>query len=177
MATLVGIKSKIQFLARLNPKIWDVIPKRPFPFSNAHMELMVADAVKNASALVADKKIGKELRAFSRSMAESAGTSIVASWEPGDDICPPWPWPWPGPWPWLGDAEGPHPDPWKPVAAAEQIELAHALTQLAGLTSSKEFNGQLKSFATQIAGSAVNSLVADFERCGTVPRRPFPRPR
>lgn len=28
----------------------------------------------------------------------------TASWEPGDDICPPWPWWWRGPRPpWLDD--------------------------------------------------------------------------
>jgi hypothetical protein len=175
MATLVGIKSKIHFLARLNPKIWDVIPKQPFPFSNAHIDLMVADVVKNAATLVEDKKLAKELAALSKEMARGAGNAVVASWEPGDDICPPWPFPWPGPW-WR-QVEGPHPDPWKAVTGAEQIELAHALTQLAGLTTSKEFNTQLKAVATGMARGVASSLADEFERCGTVPRRPFPRPR
>jgi hypothetical protein len=72
---------------------------------------------------------------------------------------------------------GPRPEPWKSVSAAEQIELAHTLTQLAGLTTSKEFNTLFKALATDIAGSAAGRLSDEFERCGTVPRKPIPRPR
>jgi len=136
---------------------------------------MVADAVKNASTLVADKKIGKRLLALSKQMAEQSGNAVVASWEPGDEICPPWPWPWPGPR-WTDFAD-PEPVPWKAIGAADQIDIAYTLTKLSGLTTSKEFNVSLKSMATQIARAAASTLIDEFERCGTVPRKPFPRPR
>lgn len=172
--TLTGIRSKAEFIAYLNPKAWELVdPHGPFVFSNAHVELMVADVVKNASALVADKKMSRELLALSKEMAQTAGNAVVMSWEPGDEICPPWPWP--GPRPRL--RAGPDPVPWKPVAAAEQIELAHILTHLSGLTTSKEFNVALKAVATQIAVGAAGALAAEFEKCGTVPRKPFPKPR
>lgn len=176
MATFKGIRSKAEFIGYLNPKAWDaVIPKTPFVFSNAHVDLMVADAVKNASTLVADKKIGKQLLALSKQMAEQSGNAVVASWEPGDDICPPWPWPWPGPrW---NEIFGPQPDPWKAITAADQIDIAYTLTKLSGLTTSKDFNTALKSMATQVARGAASALVEEFEKCGTVPRKPFPRPR
>ena len=175
--TLTGIRSKAESIAHLNPKAWELVePHGQFVFSNAHVDLMVADVVKNASTLVADKKISRDLRALSKEMAQTAGNAVVASWEPGDDICPPWPWPWPGPRPWFEVVE-PEPSPWKPIATAEQIELAHILTRLSGLTTSKEFNVALKAAATQIARGAVSSLADDFEKCGTVPRKPFPKPR
>lgn len=175
MANLSHVRSKIEFLATLNPKIWDVIPKAPFAFSNAHMELMVADAVKSVGAAITNKALSKEILEFSKVMAKQAGASVVASWEPGDEICPPWPWPWPGPrpWPWFRGVD-PEPHPWKPVLAAEQIELAHDLTMLAGLTTSKEYNGALKGLASKLAGVAANTMLEEFERCGTVPRKPFP---
>jgi hypothetical protein len=174
--TLTGIRSKAEFIAHLNPRAWEMVhPHGPFAFSNAHVDLMVADVVKNVSAVVADKTIGREIRALSKEMAQSAGSAIAASWEDGD-ICPPWPWPWPGPRPWFDLAE-PEPIPWAPIVSAEQIELAHILAHLSGLTTSKDYNAALKSAATQIARGAVTTLADDFEKCGTVPRRPFPRPR
>ena len=139
---------------------------------------MVADVVKTISAVVKDQKLGKKVHELSLEMAKQATGGIVATWEPGDDICPPWPWPWPGPNPWarFNEINEPEPTPWKPVGAAEQIELAHILTNLAGLTTSKEFNRSLKAIGTDIARGVANSLVDDFERCGTVPRKPFPKP-
>jgi hypothetical protein len=178
MANLTHVKSKIEFIATLNPKAWDVIPKAPFPFSNAHVELMVADAAKSVAAAIADKALSKEVLDLSKGMAKLAGASLVDAWEPGDDICPPWPWPWPGPrpWPWFQVVD-PEPHPWKVVIAAEQIELAHSLTKLSGLTISKEYNVALKGLATKLAGVAAKTMMDEFERCGTVPRKPFPRRR
>jgi hypothetical protein len=178
VANLSHIRSKIEFLATLNPKIWDVIPKAPFRFSNAYVELMVADAARSVAGAIANKALAKEVMELSKGMAQQAGAAMTASWEPGDDICPPWPWPWPGPrpWPWLTVAE-PEPHPWKVVLAAEQIELAHDLTMLAGLTTSKEYNAALKGLATKVAGAAAATLVAEFERCATVPRKAFPARR
>lgn len=177
MSRFAKIRSKADLIGRLNPKAWDaLIPKQGFPFKDATIELFVADALKEASGFIADKKLAKETFELSRKMAESASASLVASWEPGDDLCPPWRWPWPGPWPgpWWTDVVGPQPEPWKVVGLAEQIEIAHLLTQFSGLTISKDFNLALKGIATNIARGAVAKLVDDFERCGTVPRPPIP---
>ena len=49
MAYLTNIHSKLDLIARLNPKAWDVNPPQfrvQFPFSDPHVELMVADVVK-----------------------------------------------------------------------------------------------------------------------------------
>jgi hypothetical protein len=62
------------------------------------------------------------------------------------------------------------------VDSATQIELAQVLNHLSGLTANPESNAALKVLATGIARGAASQLADDFERCGTKPRVPFPRP-
>jgi hypothetical protein len=177
MANLSRIRSKAELIGTLNPKAWDAVkPKVPFVFSNAHVELLVADVVRSVAAEIADKAIAQDVLALSQAMAKSAFAAMVAAWEPGDEVCPPWPWPspWPGPWPWV-DRGSSDPAAWKPVAPAEQIEVAHILTQLAGLTTSREFNAALKAAAARLAERNAPALAAAFKRCPTAPRRPFRR--
>ena len=156
------IKSKLDLIAHLNPKAWDVNPPQQFVFSKAHIELMVADTVKTAASGISNKALAKRTAELSKRMAGSATGSMVASWEPGDDICPPWPWPWPGPRPYV--SFGPHPDPWKEVPAAVQVEIAHSLSKLAALTSSKEYGKELRSLAGEVAAGAAGAMAADFAR-------------
>jgi len=186
MANLSLVRSKRDLIVALIPEAADAVnPHGPRGVTNTFIDLLIADVAKEISAGLTDRALQKKTLEFSRKMASQATGSMVASWEPGDDICPPWPFPWP-----IGRNDSqfnqltkfiywfdPHPEPWKSVSAAEQIELAHTLTQLAGLTTRKEFNTQLKALATDIAGAATGRLVDEFERCGTVPRRPIPRPR
>jgi hypothetical protein len=183
------IHSKAVFIATLNPKAWEVVgggPGGKFAFSDAHIELLVADVVKSVGATLSDRKLGKKVYDLSRKMATQASQALVSSWEPGDELCPPWRWPWPGPWPLkdlLNDPEpepwkqlGPTPNPWMEISSAEKVGLAYVLTQLSGLTTSKEFNQALKGVAMEIATDAAKTMADDFERCGTVPRKPFPKP-
>jgi len=179
------IRSKADFIGMLNPKAWDAVHLHtPFVFSNAFVELLVADVVKDIAPALADEKLGKKSLDLSKRMVTEANRLITESWEPGDEICPPWPWPWRWPYPWpqwgpLPDPwkEGPRPEPWKSIRSAEQIELAYVLTRLSGLTMSKEFNANLKSLASEVVRGVAGKLAADFEDCGTVPRKPFPKPK
>jgi hypothetical protein len=165
------IRSKLDLIASLNPKAWDVNPPQFFPFSNAHVELMVADTVKTAAAAISNKSLAKRAADLSKQMASAATQAMVASWEPGDDLCPPWPWPWPGPRPhW---ADGPSPEPWKEIDAAVQVEIAHSLVKLATLTTSKEFNKELKDLGSALAADAAGSLAAGFARTANAPRKAF----
>lgn len=186
---LSTIHSKAVFIATLNPKAWEVVGGGPggFRFSEAHIELLVADVVRSIGASLSGAT-GKKVLELSRRMAMQATQAMAVSWEPGDELCPPWRWPWPGPWPLRDLVNDPDPlaysdvpvttltAPWKAIGSADRIGLAHVLTQLAGLTTSKDFNQLLKTLATEIVRETAKSLVEDFERCGTVPRRPFPRP-
>jgi len=189
---LSSIQSKAEFIATLNPKAWEIVggPPVAFGFTDAHVDLLVADVVKSIGAKLSDRKLGKKVADLSHKMGTQATHALMASWEDGD-LCPPWRWPWPGPhpWqmsdllrsphpePWQGIGLSPQPEPWEEITSAEQIGLAYVLTQLSGLTTSKEFNRSLKTFATAIASSVAKALADDFERCGTVPRPPFPGPR
>ncbi|MEP7153295.1 MAG: hypothetical protein ABI856_16455 [Nitrospira sp.] len=174
MADLSHIRSKADFIGTLNPRAWDAVkPHIHFVFSNAHVELMVADVTKSVASSITDKELSREVMDISKAMAKQASGSIVASWEPGDELCPPWPWPFPHPSSGI-EKFGPQPEPWQPVLAAEQVELAHILTRLSGQTTSKEFNVALKGAATKLARIAVPTMLDEFERCGTVPRKPFP---
>lgn len=189
MANLSHIRSKQDLIIALIPQAADAVnPHGPPGVTNAFVDLLIADVVKAISAGVASRELQRKTLAVSKQMASQAVGSMTASWEPGDDLCPPWRIFWPGPRPGRFDPHpnpwkyfalevfGPHPEPWKPVGSAVQIELAHTLTQLAGLTTNKQFNVQLKGLATEIARGAASRLVEDFERCGTVPRKPLPRP-
>jgi hypothetical protein len=187
---LSTIHSKAVFIATLNPKAWEVVGGGPagLRFSEAHIELLVADVVRTISATLPGSFAKKTLE-LSRRMALQATQAMTVSWEPGDELCPPWRWPWPGPGPIRDLLNDPDPlvyadvpltalsAPWKAIDSADRIGLANVLTQLSGLTTSKEFNQALKSLATEIARDAAKTLVDDFERCGTVPRKPFPHPR
>jgi hypothetical protein len=127
-------------------------------------ELALADSVKQLSKVVADKKLSVKVLELSKKMAKEASGGMINGWEDGDDICPPW---WPFPFP---PVPGPGPFPWKEIVSAEQVQIANILTQISGLTTSKEFNLALKSVATELVRGVVNKLADDFERCGTVPR-------
>lgn len=178
MSKLSTIRSKADFIGMLNPKAWDAVhPHSPFVFSDAFVELMVADVLKEVSTAIADRALGKKALQLSQQRAAQATSSMASIWEPGDEICPPWPWPWPGPRSSWELSTGPTPYPWKPIASAEQIELAHLLTRLSGLTTSKEFNADLKSLATELVRGVAGKLADDFEQCGTVPRKPIPKPK
>lgn len=134
-------------------------------------ELALADAVKQLSSVVADKKLSAKVLELSKRMAKEASAGMINGWEEGDDICPPWrpfpPFP-PVPDPWPG------PFPWKEMICAEQIQIANILTQISGLTINKEFNQALKSAAAEVVRGVANKLSDEFERCGTVPR---PKPK
>jgi hypothetical protein len=168
-ASLAHIRSKADFIAALIKESEDAL--HPHVFSNAHVELFVSDVVKHTGAAVADKALSAQVLDLSHKMAAQASASLLSAFDPGDELCPPWRWPGPRP---LSEIAGPYPDPWQPISSAGQVELAYILTNLAGLTSSKEFNNTLKSLATSIARGAASQLADDFEKCGTKPRKPFP---
>ena len=176
MSNVALIGAKLQFLAQLDPRRWEAgHPQVPFPISDAHVDLLVADTVKLVAGQLTDKGLAERTLELSREMGKAAMAALVNAWDPGDELCPPWrrPIPWPGPWPWSEVSE-PDPEPWEPIAAATQVQLAFVLTNLAAITTSERFNASLKSLSVGLARNAGTRLVDDFERCGNQPRKPFP---
>ncbi|MFD2932612.1 hypothetical protein [Spirosoma flavum] len=188
MVNLKLIRSKAEFIATLNAKAWEVVgggpggpggPAKAHVFSDAHVELLVADVVRSVSATISDKRIAKQTLALSQKMAELATRSLMADWEPGDELCPPWRWPFPWPkddlWHPLGGG-GDDGEPKPIINSVIQIELASVLTQLSAQTMQAEFNKALVETASSISRGVASQLSDDIERCGTVPRQPFPKP-
>jgi len=177
MSNLSKVKSKAEFIATLNPAIYDAIHPHGPIFVNDHMvELFVADAVKTVSQNISNKTLQKQGIALSGKIAGKATQGLLTSWEDGDDICPPWPRPFPLGW------FSSHLAPIK-VNDVEQVELVSTLITLSSFTMEKEFNHEIKSLASGIAGGISSKLADEVERCGTVPRPhwggkgPKPRPR
>ena len=93
---LSTIHSKADFIGTLNSKAWDAVhPNIPLVFSNGFVELLIADVVKSIAPALADEKLTKMSFDLSKRMAAQATKMTAESWEPGDELCPPWPWPWP----------------------------------------------------------------------------------
>jgi hypothetical protein len=182
-------KNKAQFIGWLRPEAEDAInPHGPLAINDHLVELFVADAVKSVAAGIADKNLKKRGVALSSKIAAKATQGMLASWDDGGDICPPWPWPrkWPFPWPpknWMSDMT-PIPDPWTSLNlnSVEQTELVATLVALSSLTMEKEFNTEMKGLATSMAQGISSQLADEVEKCGTVPRKPWgsgpgPRPK
>ena len=152
-------------------------------FSNAYIDLLEADLVRQISKEIPDKDLNKKVFDLSAEMARSASSALASSWEPGDEICPPWPWPFPFPHHFddlftQPEARfGPQPEPWKSVPSAQMVQQAYLLTQTAALTSDATFSKSLISLATAMTATAARTLVDDIERCGTKPRPKIGGPR
>ena len=177
----VALLSKIQLVGAINPAAWDaLIPHSHFVFTDAHVNLLAADLVRQISTQLTDRGLRDRAFSVSQQMARSAATGLAASWEPGDELCPPWRWPFPHPHhldllALLEENLGPQPQPWKTLAAAEQVQLAYQLTQVAALTSEASFSQELLHLATNVATAASRTMLDEFERCGTKPRPKFPK--
>jgi hypothetical protein len=172
----ISLLSKAQLIGQLNPAAWDaLIPKSPFVFSNAHVDLLAADLVRQISTEIPDKDLSKKVFGLSAEMARSASSALASSWEPGDEICPrPFPFPFPHHFDDLfaqPEARfGPSPEPWKSIPSAQMVQQAYLLTQTAALTSDATFSKSLIKMASAVAATAAQTLVDDIERCGTKPR-------
>ena len=100
---------KINFLGKINPKIFDIIPKYDIKISAAMREYMAATLVREMAHQVGDDRMKAELLSAGKAMVEFASKGLISAWEEGDDLCPPWPWPFPFPNP----QPEPDPIPWR----------------------------------------------------------------
>lgn len=162
----VNERFKINWTNLKNFIITHFFPNWEDPTWGQNSELLLASTVAQLSFFIANKKLAEKVFLLSKQMAESSAKGVIATWDEGDELCPPLPHPhW-----WVKEINMPDPSPWKEIASAEQIELAYLLTKFSGLTMSKEFNVALKSIATEIVRGVANSVAEDFEMCGTLPR-------
>ena len=170
---------KVSFLKGLLDPNWvDGGPGQPGPiFRIAMADYAVAELVRGISQNVSNQEIGGRLLAVGKELAAQASVGMTASFDEGDDICPPYYWNGPIPH-HLGNILGPNPIPWfeRLGPAMNDVLAANALRQLASLTTSAKASGAIKELGESLIKGASSRLYDDY--CGTPvkPRIPSPRP-
>jgi len=174
------ILEKASFLQVLDKRDWiDGGPHPMFRVSSALYEVMVAQVIRGVAPLLQNRELGKQLHEIGHTMVRQFAGGIVAGWEEGDDICPPWPWPWP----WrLGTVPDtapalPH-DGFADAIAASQlgeipgvvrdVVLATVIRTAATLTSDAKLSQALKGLGEHVIEGAAGAKSALFDDyCGT----------
>lgn len=175
------ILEKVSFLKGvLDPNWVDGGPGQPGPVYRAAIaDYMVAELVRSISQNVSNKEIGSRLLAAGRELAAQASAGMTASFDEGDDICPPWYWNRPVPHGPVGPESllDPDPHPWFQhlTPAMNDVLLANALRQLASLTTNVKASGSIKELGESLM-KGVSSRLYD-EYCGTPVKPRIPTPK
>ena len=164
------ILQKVAFLhLTINPDFVDGNPGQPGPiFRTAIADYVVAGLLRDISRLVKDKEKAGAIHAIGRELAAGASGGLVAGWEDGDDLCPPYRFPFP-----------PRPEPWQSFFTAQpevlrvehfgpnmtDIVVAHVLRQLASMTSSERANAAMQEIGQSMVKGASSQLFDEY--CGT----------
>jgi len=164
------ILEKVSFLEGvLDPSWVDGGPGQPGPiFRTAIADYVVAELLRDISVNLHDRETATKVHNIGKELASASSHGLTAAWEEGDDLCPPWRWPVGGPRP-RGDelVFGPGPEPWleHTTPAMNDIVLAHALRQLASLTSSEKASNGIRQVGETIVKGASSKLFDEY--CGT----------
>lgn len=137
--SLASKTSFLEFIARTNPKIYDVLYPHGPKISTGTRNLMASMLVKAIARELPDSKSVKELKRVGQTLFENGKKSM--SYE-DDDWCPTWPktniprifWPDPSPWPWLRGVDEIMLNP-QPLPPREPIYYGALITQLAEVVS------------------------------------------
>jgi hypothetical protein len=185
MKTALFLEKVTTMRLLFDPSWVDGCPGCPGPvFNDAIADYAIAGLLREISSKFKVKVIAESLMKLSKQMVESSSKGLIAGWEDGDDICPPW-----HPRPKKGN--DPEPSPWfnrfgetnletgaaeliKFSPAMESVMIAGGLKQLASLTTSAQFSKEIFSIGQQIVKSAAGVLFDEY--CGTVPK-PRPKPK
>lgn len=179
------VLEKMSFLQVLEKRDWiDGGPHPMYRVSSAMYEVMLAQVVRNIAPLLQNRMFGKQLHELGHEMVRQASHGVVAGWEDGDDICPPW--------------RGPHwwqfgtvPDT-APALGGEGLDLqasalldelpggvrdvalATAIRAAARLTSDEKSSAALKALGEQIVEGVAGKSALFDDYCGTpvTPRPP-----
>jgi hypothetical protein len=173
------ILQKVSFLHGLIDPDWiDGNPGQPGPvFRTALADYVVAELLRDVSVNLHNRELATKVHNIGKELVSTSSQGLAAGWEDGDDICPPWFGPRPH-----HDAvlvTGPHPEPWLEhvTPAMNDIVLAHALRELASLTSSEKASNGIRQVGETIVKAAGSKLFDEY--CGTPvkPHVPVPRPK
>lgn len=174
------ILQKVSFLHGLIDPNWvDGNPGQPGPiFRTALADYVVAELLRDISVNLHDRELAGKVRNIGKELASASSHGLTAGWEDGDDICPPWFGHGPRPHQDVVLVAGPSPEPWLQhvTPAMNDIVLAHALRELASLTSSEKASQGIKQVGESIIKGASSKLFDEY--CGTPvkPHAPGPKP-
>jgi hypothetical protein len=150
----------------------------PMPIRTAIADCVVAELLRDIAVNLYDREFAAKVHNIGKELVSASSHGLTAGWEEGDDICPPWPWHGLGPRP-RGDDVAFVLEPWLQHVspAMNDIVLAHALRQLASLTSRELASNAIKQMGETIVKAASSKLFDDY--CGTTvkPHVPAPRPK
>ena len=183
------ILQKVAFLQGvLDPNKVDGGPGQPGPvYRTAIADYIVAELLRDISGSLKDRAHAASLHEIGKELVSVSSRGLSASWDEGDDICPPWrfhfPIPVPGPDP---RNLGPVPDPWNlepqpspwlqhVTPAMNDIVLAHAVQQLASLTSNVNASAAMEKAGEAIVKGASSRLFDEYCATPVKPRPPAPR--
>jgi hypothetical protein len=153
----------------IDPSWIDGNPGQPGPiFRTAIADYVVAELLRDISADLHDRDHATKVHNIGKELVSASSHGLTASWEDGDDICPPWPWHFGGPRPRSDELVlGPRPEPCLQhvTPAMNDIVLAHALRQLASLTSSEKASNGIRQVGETIVKAESGKLFDEY--CGT----------
>jgi hypothetical protein len=180
------ILQNVYFLrGALNPDWFDGHPGQPGPpFGPAISDYIVGELLRDISVNLHNQEIANTLYNIGKDLVSASSDRFVAGWEEGDQLCYLFPrWPFPrfrdNPIP-VGQGvpvPGPRPEPWLEhiTPAMNDIVLAHALRELASLTSSEKASSAIKQAGETIVRTASSKLFDEY--CGTSVKLYVPHPR
>ena len=182
------ILERVSFLRGvLDPNTVDGNPGQPGPiYRTAMANYIVAEILRDIGENLNDQTAATQVHGIGRELVTESSRGLVAGWEEGDGICPPWFNPHHGP---HGGPNPPGPDP--PYRLLEQdrvtllnevtpamndVILATAIRELACLTTHEKTSLALKQVGETLVKNASGKLYEEY--CGTrvKPRVPAPVP-
>ena len=174
------ILQKVSFLhGMIDPSWIDGNPGQPGPiFRTAMADYVVAELLRDISVNLQDRELAKKVHDTGKELVSSSAHGLAAGWEDGDDICPPWFKGGPRP---HGEelAFASRPELWLEhvSSAMNDIVLAHALRELASITSSEKASNGIRQAGETIVKAASSKLFDEY--CGTPVKVhvPVPRPK
>ncbi|MGZ4876840.1 MAG: hypothetical protein ACXVIO_01590 [Candidatus Angelobacter sp.] len=175
------ILQKVSFLHGLIDPSWiDGNPGQPGPiFGTAITDLVVAELLRDISVNLHERDLATKVHNIGKELVTSSSQGLSAGWEDGDDICPPWFKGGPRPHTDGVSLTSPHPEPWLEhvTPAMNDTVLAHALRELASLTSSEKSSNGIRQVGESIVKAASSKLFDEY--CGTPVKIhvPVPKPK
>lgn len=163
------ILQKVSFLHGLIDPSWiDGNPGQPGPiFRTAMADYVVAELLRDISTKLHNRELATKVHNIGKELVTASSQGFAAGWEDGDDICPPYFGHGPRPHGDVVLVTGPSPEPWLEhlTPAMNDIVLAHALRELASLTSNEKASNAMRQVGETIVKAGSSKLFDEY--CGT----------